>query len=234
MHYLKGVVIGIIGLFILPGAVSAQNDDGLIRFGAHFGVGVAGIQGPGAPDQSTNSKTGLAFGVEASLPFKSTPFAVVPGLNFIQKGSSVEAGKENYDVNLNYLQFPILAEVSFGDQITFFSQIGPYMGLLQQARREGRVIDGTNPFTGETTTRKTGKSIRSGINDFELGIKGGFGARIPFFNGQLGLRVLLSRGLTPVDKPSATNIFASQGLNGDVFNRVVNIRAQYRLPLASF
>lgn len=234
MYYLKGVLISLIGLVALSGSVNAQNEEDLIRLGAHFGVGIAGIQGPGAPDQATNSRTGLAFGVEAGLPFESTPFAIIPGINFIQKGSSVEAGKTDYDIKLDYLQFPVLAEVSFGKKIIFFSQIGPYMGLLQQARREGRVIQGTNPFTGETTTAETDESIRSGVKNFELGIKGGFGMRFPFFNGQLGFRVLLSRGLRPVDKPSATNIFDNQGFKGDVFNRVVNIRAQYRLPLASF
>ncbi len=234
MHYLKLGLISLIGLVTLFEPVGAQNDESLIRFGAQFGVGIGGIQGPGAPDQSTNSKSGLAFGVEASLPFESTPFAILPGIQFMRKGSSVEAGKTDYDIKLDYLQFPLLAEVSFGDQIAFFSQIGPYMGLLQQARREGRVIQGTNPFTGETTTKETDESIRSGVKNFEMGIKGGFGVRFPFFNGQLGFRVLLSRGLTPIDKPSATNIFDNQDLRGDIFNRVVNIRAHYRLPLASF
>jgi hypothetical protein len=234
MYYLKGVLISLLGLVTLSGSLSAQNDKDLIRLGAHFGVGIAGIQGPGAPDQSTKSRIGLSFGVEASLPFESTPFAILPGIHYMQKGSRVEAGKTDYDIKLDYLQFPLLAEVSFGKKITFFSQVGPYMGLLQQARREGRVIKGTNPFTGETTTKKIDESIRSGVKNFELGIKGGFGLRFPFFNGELGFRVLLSRGLTPVDKPSATQIFDNQGFKGDVFNRVVNIRAQYRLPLASF
>ena len=234
MPCFKWLLLGIACVVGLTGPGKAQDKDDKLHLGAHFGVAAAGLQGSAVPTQAAQAKAGLTFGLEASFPFQNSPFAVLPGLVFNQKGARVKAGRSDYNINLEYLSIPVLGEVTFGEKWVFFSQMGPYVAFLQQARREGTVVSGTNPFTGETTTNSTDQSIRSGVRNGEIGLNGALGLRFPFFNGQLGLRLGFSRGLTPVDKPSATGVFQNGNQKGDIYNRVVNVRLQYRLPLTAF
>lgn len=212
--------------------LKGQEGERPLRLGATFGVNGTSIQGPGTPDQAALS-AGLKGGVEVQLPFRKSPFAIITGLGVTGKGTQVADGVADYEVNLTYLQLPVMAEVAFGGPVTFYSRMGPYLSLAQQARRQGRVFLGTNAFTGEQTTEKVDKSISSGLQAFNAGIRGGFGIRFPFFNGKLGARVMVERSLSEITKPGATTLFSrSQAQTGDQYNRAVTLSLHYSLPIA--
>lgn len=212
--------------------LKGQEAERPLRLGATFGVNGTSIQGPGAPDRAALS-AGLKGGVEVQLPFRTSPFAIVTGLGVTGKGTQIDDGVADYEVNLTYLQLPVMAEVTFGGPVMFYSRMGPYLSLVQQARRQGTVFLGTNAFTGEQTTERVDKSIRSGLQAFNAGIRGGFGLRFPFFNGKLGVRVMVERSLSEITKPGATTVFSgSQAQKGDQYNRAVTLSLHYSLPIA--
>ena len=211
---------------------NAQEAERPLRLGATFGVSSASIQGPGAPDQA-GSRAALKGGVEVYVLFQSSPFAMVSGLSMVGKGAQMDDGVADYEVSLTYLQLPAMAEVTFGSPVTFYSRMGPYLSLLQQARRKGTVFLGTNEFTGEQTTESVDKSITDGLQSLNAGIRGGFGIRFPFFNGKLGARVMVERSLSEITKPSATTVFSrAQARAGNQYNRAVTISLHYSLPIA--
>lgn len=221
-------------LVLIPFKHKAQSNESALRLGATFGATAANFQGPGVPDQAS-LRSGMRGAIEARVPFKDGSFSINPGLGFIQKGTNVEDGKADYNVNLDYLEVPALAEVTFGDKVQFFSRMGPYLTFLQQARREGKIVKGTNPYTGEQTTERVDKDIGDALQNLHFGLKGGFGIRFPFFNGKLGFRLMVSRSLSEISKPSASSIFTgNQSREGEQYNRAASISAHYSLPLAEF
>lgn len=223
----------LMGLLMLGNlAVSNAQEAKPVRLGAVVGLNAANLQGAGSPRQAA-MRPGLKAGVEAAFPLNEGPFAVIGGLGISNKGSQVNDGIADYQVSLTYLQIPAMAEVTFGQQLEFFSRMGAYISLLQQGRREGRVFRGTNQFSGEEATATEDQVIDEGLQPFHVGIKGGFGLRFPCLNGLLGIRITMTRGLSEITKPGATTIFSeASSRSGGLYNRVGTLSLQYSLAIA--
>ena len=84
------------------------------------------------------SKAGLDLGILLNIPVGGA-FSIQPEVHFMQKGYKIEDfGMINgTQLNtLNYLEVPVSAKLTFGEQIKMFVQAGPSLGYLMGGESE--------------------------------------------------------------------------------------------------
>src|SRR5688572_22040218 len=80
-------------------------------------------------EDKTNT-TGILFGFAANFQVNEM-FSVQPEILFSQKGYKLENEGDWVKEKLNYLEVPLLARLSFGDEaLKFFVNAGPYAAYL--------------------------------------------------------------------------------------------------------
>lgn len=104
-------------------------------------------------------KTGFSF-QRKGFQIKDLPF-LSPDGNFVKNGKGVFS----YD----YITLPLLVKASFGKQVKFFVNAGPYAGVIL-TRTERAILDEKVVYKASGT---------SGLSNFDFGIAGGIGIAIP-------------------------------------------------------
>ena len=149
-----------------------------VELGLEASPSITSLRGNDVIDKYHHSK--IAYSVGISLQYNFTRrFSLHANLGYENKGSKVEAqltdnlgnpiGISKGHTNFEYLIFPILARASFGKEITFFVNVGPYISYLLR----------------QTNTSKVGNSpsmtLDNTYNDkrFDIGISSGLGISIP-------------------------------------------------------
>ena len=81
---------------------------------------------------------------------------------------------ENMTHTLNYLVLPVVVRASFGDNVRFFMNAGPYFGYLMSA-------NGYSPGIG--TIPSTNVNESTDFKRLDIGLTGGFGIGFPLKKG---------------------------------------------------
>jgi hypothetical protein len=205
---------------------------GQIQIGVHGGLSIPNIRGEGDNEFSRGyaSRKGPFFGVFAEFRLRPNfslraevdyasqggkwdglqPVIIdLPGL-VLPPGVILYADFNNESI-LDYLEVPVLAELTWGERPRFFINAGPYIGLLVRAKTITSGMstiyldDSRTPllippdyqplppfsFEAETDSKKD-------INDWSAGIAGGAGLAVPAGPGEIVLGVRFSLGLTNI------------------------------------
>jgi hypothetical protein len=211
---------------------------GQIKIGAHAGLSVPNIRGGNDEfSRGFTSRKGPYFGFSADFPLASH-FSLRAEVNYASQG-----GKRNgmqpiitelpgltlppdlilyadfhNETILDYIEIPLLAELSWGNKPRFFVNAGPYVGFLLRAKTvtsgmSSIFLDsaGTQPLlippdyqplppvSFDATT-----DVKESINDLNAGIAGGAGLGIPLGPGDLVAAFHFSLGFKNIQKDIAT------------------------------
>jgi hypothetical protein len=169
---MKKIILSIVAVLAF-GFANAQSKggDSSMSFGAKGGLNFATIAG------SEGASSLLAFHLGAFAEFKvSDKFAVQPELLYSMQGAKYEGG----NINLNYINIPVMAKYFVTDAISI--NAGPQLGILMSATADG-------------------KDVKEGYNttDFGLNIGGGYNIGD---NMMLDLRYNLGFSELQKDKPT--------------------------------
>src|SRR4051812_15017692 len=105
MSFRQHLGASLVGVFLLAGSVHAENG----TFGIEAGVAGSTLVSPDAAESIT-MRTGAVFGFYAVIPIlKSLSF--VPEVVYVQKHSSRTVGSVKTDLQLDYVELPLLAKM---------------------------------------------------------------------------------------------------------------------------
>jgi hypothetical protein len=222
-------------MLLLAGGVGFA---GQIKIGVHAGLSVPNIRdGNDEFSKGFTSRKGPYFGLSADFALASH-FSLRAEVNYASQG-----GKRNgmqpivtdlpglmfpqdlilyadfhNETILDYIEIPLLAELSWGNKPRFFVNAGPYVGFLLRAKivtsgRSTIYLDssGTQPLlippdyqplppvSFDATT-----DVKESINDLNAGIAGGAGLGIRLGPGDLIAAFHYSLGFRNIQKDVAT------------------------------
>jgi hypothetical protein len=133
-----------------------------VTFGAKAGLNLANLTG----DVEGNSMLAAAHvGGMAEISF-SDKFAVQPEVLFSMQGASSDFG----DLNLNYINIPIMAKYFVTEEISL--EAGPQIGLLMSAKADGEDVKDFYSGTDFGLNIGAGYKMESGLN---FGLRYGIG-----------------------------------------------------------
>ena len=102
------------------------------KFGVKAGANLANVVGDDAED--AKMKVGFHVGALAQVPI-TTNFVFQPEVVFSAQGAKFEEGGDDYKLNLNYINVPLLAK--FVSTSGFTAETGPQIGFLMSAKAKG-------------------------------------------------------------------------------------------------
>lgn len=133
-------IIGLLAAVCIFSSTSSFAQD--MTYGVKGGLNFATFGGD-ASDSNTESLVGINIGGFADFPI-TEKFSIQPELLFSQQGATQRSvipffGIEvNIEVNLTYLNLPIMAKYKLTDEISVLA--GPQIGLLMAAEVQGEDI----------------------------------------------------------------------------------------------
>jgi hypothetical protein len=189
--------------FILMFAAIAISFSTMAQFtyGPRLGLNIANFGGDDTDD--TKSLIGFNLGLMGNYAINDM-FSLQAELLYDTKGAKYEGEDENGDTqtmpaSLGYINIPIMAKATFGDEIKFFGQVGPTIGLLMSAKFDGESeyttyeYDPNNPWSPPTEKKVKFKDDFKGT-DFGLVFGGGAILPVGGMNLMVDLRYNMSLG----------------------------------------
>lgn len=131
---------------------------------------------------STNgekSKVAFQGGLGLNIHTGSGGFSIQPEINYTGKGTKLELAGRNLDVDLNYIEIPVLAKYSFG---IAYVNAGPSIGLMTDKKSAFIQNYGSEP------------------KRFEFGVQMGAGVAFPVGIGKLVVDGRYALGLSEISK----------------------------------
>ncbi len=221
-------------LLLLAEGIALANQ---IQVGLHAGLSMPNIRGgTGIYSQGFRSRTGPYFGLFADFQFE-THFSLRAEINYASQGGKRD-GIQPITINLpglmlppgtilyadffneailDYIEIPVLLELSWGEKPHFFMNAGPYVGFLIKAKT---VTSGMSsiyldpgggfplllppayqplpPVSFDATT-----DVKKDINDINAGVAGGAGVSIRLGPGDIVAAFHFSWGMTNIQKNAA-------------------------------
>lgn len=138
-------------------------------------------------------RTRIQGGVGVKFNTNIQNFSIQPELNYIGKGTRLKNGNIKTDLDLNYLELPVLAKYSFGP---VFVNAGPSIGLLMD--KESKVI----------------KNYGEKLKKLDFGVQMGAGVAVPLGIGKVIVDARYNLGLSDLGKQTSIKnrgIIASVG-----------------------
>lgn len=185
--------------------------------GVEGGLGPTFIRGNSKPPAYSDPKIGFTggFTFQFNLP---NIVSLRSGLSYDRKGASekitetdntgVITGEFSVDRNFDYLTIPVLARISFGKRFKFFTNLGPYIGILL---RQTTVIEEHTGFPGETT------DDTHNFKRFDIGMSAGIGGGFPVNDRfMITIEARYNLGLYNVSKVPLSN-------NGSILTNSTNL-----------
>ena len=158
---MKKIILSIAAVLAF-GFANAQD----VKYGAKAGLNMSSISTDGASSL-------LAFHLGGFAEIKINPkFAVQPELLYSAQGAKFTGG----DLNLNYINIPVMAKYYVADAISI--EVGPQIGFLMSAKADG--VDVKEFFSS---------------TDFGLNLGGGYN-----LNEKMSLGLRYNMGLSDVEK----------------------------------
>lgn len=176
-----------IALMAISATVSAQE------FGVKGGLNLYKI-GVDAGDK-TDLKPGFHLGVLAHIHM-SDQFALQPELVYSMQGAKTENDGDDWSVNLNYVNIPLMFQYMFDNG--FRIQAGPQLGFLASAKNkaDGNSVD-----------------VKDGYNSIEFGIPFGVGYISP---SGFGVDARYNLGLSNINEDNDSKAY-NRGIQVGVF-----------------
>jgi hypothetical protein len=210
MKKLKISLLFILGMLAVSPAFSQEQN--VTRFGVKGGVNFSNFRVDEIADN--NIKAGLNLGLFFKMPV-SEAVAIQPEILYSSKGSKLEydnfaQGEGEYRFNFNYLELPVMAVFSIGDN--FNIQAGPYVAYLANVNikdmKEGGSIQGVQDLK-ESNFNRFDYGLAAGIggdfNGFNAGIRYNYGLN------EVGESGALSGQLLSNSKNSAATVYIGFG-----------------------
>ncbi len=120
-----------VSLLMLAFVTLAITGTAQIKYGAKGGVNLAKVSGKtDGEKESFDSKVGLHFGGFVEIPVSGN-FSVMPEVNYDQWGGQQEESGMKSEMNLSYINVPILAKYNVGG---FGIYAGPQIGFLMSSK----------------------------------------------------------------------------------------------------
>jgi len=195
---------------ISPGIIFAQTDNTYptqMGFGIKTGITYSSLI-IGIPIQQMNADIEPGFGLTFSYIDKKT-VGIQLELNYISKSwKENPSGDYLFKSRLNYIEFPMLTTLHFGNRLKFIVNFGPYISVLLKEESSHNVDQTSNYFEFYEK-----RAPRKG----DFGICGGAGLR---YQSKLGLFQLEARytyGFQNIYDPEKTNIDYSNMTSIGVF-----------------
>ncbi|HPE57354.1 MAG TPA: porin family protein [Bacteroidales bacterium] len=170
-----------------------------LTYGPKLGLNLANVSG----DDVENNSMLIGFNVGGVCNYGINDMISVQGeLLFDVKGAKYEGEDENgdkkdYPLKLSYINIPILAQAQFGDEIKFYGELGPTIGLLMGASWDGeseyKVATGFDITTGQITYET--KKVKESYKGTDIGLAIGAGAKIPMSSFGLVVGARYNMGL---------------------------------------
>lgn len=166
--------------------VSASGQTHKWQIGLEGGTSIFFLRGDAVP-QVLEPSLGYIGGISAQ--YHITPrFSLKSGIAFEKKQMKIEAsitdsvgafaGTLQINLNFYYYNFPLLAQLTFGNEIQFFVNAGPYLGQL---------IQQTNITEARDSQPEMRVEFTESYKDIDLGLAAGCGVAM-----SLGDRIFLN------------------------------------------
>ncbi|WP_286779296.1 MULTISPECIES: porin family protein [Sphingobacterium] len=127
-------------------------------------------------------RTRIQSGVGVKFNTNIQNFSIQPELNYIGKGTRLKNGNVKTDLDLNYLELPVLAKYSFGP---VYVNAGPSIGLLMD--KESKVI----------------KNYGEKLKKLDFGLQMGAGVAVPLGMGKVIVDARYNLGLSDLGKQTS-------------------------------
>ncbi len=228
------ISMAIVG-FLLASAWLAAGD---VRIGAHTGLSVPRIHGDDSNPYSRGftSRFGPFFGLSFETRLTGR-LSLAAEINYTSQGGlrkglqpitmdlpeelGIPAGTMLFanfrnETILDYLEFPVMGRLTFGERKRFFVDAGPYLGFLVLAKAKTRGVSaiyldeaGTQPIIIPPDTEplqvdlgaKT--DVKEGIHNTNVGLIVGIGVTRPLGRGQIVLEARGQLGLSTLQRDTA-------------------------------
>lgn len=109
------------------------------------------------------------------------------GMQAITAGTTTRYADFDNKTILNYLELPVMARYTMGDQFKYYVNAGPYIGYLltatQKASGTSKLYTDKDGNVSESSTVydfKTDADVKSDFKDINFGLQGGIGAGYTF------------------------------------------------------
>lgn len=129
-------------------------------------------------------KVGFQGGLGVNFQMANSNFSIQPELNFVSKGTKIKSGQLKSDLNVSYLELPLLAKYTFGP---VYVNAGPSLGL-----RLGQ--------------NKVSEASYGELKRLDFGVQMGAGISVPLGLGKIILDGRYALGLSDVSDIAATKI----------------------------
>lgn len=171
MNILKnGYIIVLALVFSLVGMQQTASAQTPVDFGIRGGLNFANYSDV---DGDLDSRSGLLIGAYVNISLPMAPFSIQPEVAYSQKGASANG----VDVEVDYLEVPVLAKFSFAPgPASPHIYVGPYVGFVVEDDSDSAETD----FGGMVGA---GLDINAGVVDLNLGARYGLGFVDAFENG---------------------------------------------------
>ena len=153
---------------ILAAGLSAQTHaQSPISFGLKGGFNIANLTGE---DFDADARFGFSGGAVVDISLPAVPFGIESGVVYTQKGAEASEGGFSANVDLDYIEVPVLAKFQLGPSgpITPHLVVGPYLGFNINAESESS-LSGTVDISDDINSTEIGGALGVGI-DFNLGV----------------------------------------------------------------
>lgn len=154
----------------------AQQIEIIPKIGVNFSK--QNIENLGGEKMRTRIQGGVGFKFNTNIQ----NFSIQPELNYIGKGTRLKNGNVKSDLDLNYLEIPVLAKYSFGP---VYVNAGPSIGLLMD--KESKVI----------------KNYGEKLKKLDFGLQMGAGVAVPLGIGKVIVDARYNLGLSEIGKQTS-------------------------------
>ncbi len=223
------ILLGIIALVSEGNNLYAQAN----LIGLRAGLSVPNLSGGNTPQsQGYTSRSGMGYGLFFTDKFTDN-FAIQAELTYVNEGGvkvgmqqitdpAVPANLTLYanfknEAIINYVEIPILAKycISLSDNLQFYVDAGPYMGILAEAKtqtsgtsniyldEQGKVPLTVNGEPLPAQNFNNTQDIQPNIKNTNFGIMGSIGFSTRFLSNILSLDARGAYGLTKIQKDPA-------------------------------
>ncbi len=207
MKKISYLIIAFLMCGVLP-TYSQSSDSQTHKFslGVIGGLNFADMQVPNhmsSDDQEISTLLGFGIGAVLDIKISENIFARIEPM-YLQKGSKIEEGSDPVSqpegqINLSYIEIPLLIQYTFGNRIKPYLIAGPTLGYNLTSEIE---FDLTGlKFTGD---------LKEVTETFDLGLTFGGGVQVPVGFGTIFLEGRYSYGLINQRK-SGTVTVSSNG-----------------------
>jgi hypothetical protein len=188
--------VGLVATLLLPFPAASQ-----LAVGVTGGLSLASITGDDADDEGLDMRTGFDVGGFLELPLADIVW-LVPGIHYVQKGATFERLGDDFTIELDYAEVPLLLRVGVSQRnpLGINLLLGPTFAFQVKCELVDEDTDDSQ------TCEQQAASDLDLSKSFDLGLAVGGGLSFAVSpNASLLANVLWDIGVTSIDDSPAEN-----------------------------